>query len=168
MHYRGLIQPVNHYYNSLQYILCSTLKHTSLKIYLPEFLIILFKSNNAWNRVCWSIHGHEICPKILFDFDKFCAAQEQHAALFGGGEGVSEQLTADNYKSKHTWWPYRPKVFLISQMWSTLPGVFSPSLYVVNCLTPPGCLWQQWWSVKQVSAPHFVTLLSIWSWESPR
>lgn len=78
--------------------------------------------------MCWTIHCCEICPKILFDFDKFTL----YAGCPGGARGIilenkggeQDRVAADNYKSKHTWWPFRPKVFLISQMWSTLPGVF--------------------------------------------
>lgn len=169
--YHGLIQPVNHYYNILRYVLCNTPKPNTLKIYLPGWLIILFKSNSAWNRVCWSIHCCEICPKNsiwLWQIQAVCMQRGYSVQHYSGKKGDWERVAADNYKSKHTWWPFRPKVFLISQMWSTLPGVFlSPSMWWIASL-PSGCLWQWWWSVKQVSAAHFVTLLSRWFGDSPR
>lgn len=73
--------------------------------------------------------------QILFDFDKFrLYARSEGTALFWKKEDW-EQVAADNYKSKHSWWPFRPKVFLISQMWSTLPGVFlSPCMWWIASL----------------------------------
>lgn len=100
---------------------CVFLKHaqTSIppKYILLDLLTILFKSNSAWNRVCWSIHCCENHPKIPFDFDKFrlyvCSRQHYSGKRRRRGIEWLQIIT----KSKHT------KVFLISQMWSTSPGV---------------------------------------------
>lgn len=122
--------------------------------------------------MCWSIHCCEICPKNsiwLWQIRAVCMRLGYSTQHYPGKKGEQQRVAADNYKSKHSWWLFRPKVFLISQMWSTLPGVFlSPPMWRIVGLTPSECLWKWWWSVKQVSATYFVTLLSGWCGDSPR
>ena len=98
-----------------------------------------FKSNNAWNRFCSWIHCCEICPKCLFDFDKLkqcvCSTRTACNIILEKRETENKWLQIIT-KSKHTRWPFRPKVFLISQMWSTLPGVSFSSCVCWNASFP--------------------------------
>lgn len=131
---------------------------TRLKIYLPGWLIILFKSNSAWNRVCWSFHRCETCPQIPFVFDKFrlYVCSRQHYPV--KNRGNLERVAADNYKGKHIQWPFRPKVFLISQMWSTLPGgLFSLSV----CGESPRSFWMSLTADDEVLNRFLLHTLSL-------
>lgn len=100
-------------------------------VFCSEWLIILLKCNSAWNRVRWSTYCFEIYLNSVWHWQIPTVRMQQRYSITLEQEDW-EQVAADNYKSKHTRWPFRPKVFLISQMWSTLPGVsLSLTLYVV-------------------------------------
>lgn len=89
--------------------------------------------NCAWNGARAS-HCRGRFVQILCAFDKLGPArlpQSRRRKEIDWG-----QEAADNYQSKHSGRPFRPIVFLISQMWSTLAGeslTLSVSLRVLNC-----------------------------------